>query len=258
MLLISVTAFALTLDQLQSSAQRPGPKLAKNPPPRVENGRAILLLLFTTGLATMGMEVIWIRLFTPYVGPVVYSFARILAAYLLATFAGSQVYRFWSRRHTARAGLLWVSLAFFGLLPLLTSDARLAMNGNLRVLLGVAPFAGVIGFLTPMLVDRWSAGDPDRAGRAYAVNVVGCIVGPLLAGFFLLPWFGERTSMLLLVLPWFAMAMPPAGWHTAPVLANCSRRLACWPRRWPCFFLTRDYETQLSRPASCCATARPR
>ena len=32
------------------------------------------------------MEVIWIRLFTAYIGPVVYSFARILAAYLGATF----------------------------------------------------------------------------------------------------------------------------------------------------------------------------
>ena len=34
------------------------------------------------------------RLFTPYVGPLVYSFAMILAAYLLATFFGSQMYRF--------------------------------------------------------------------------------------------------------------------------------------------------------------------
>lgn len=28
-----------------------------------------LVLLFTTGVTTMGMEVVWIRLFTPYVGP---------------------------------------------------------------------------------------------------------------------------------------------------------------------------------------------
>ena len=119
------------------------------------------------------MEVVWIRLFSTYIGPVVYSFARILAAYLVATFAGSQIYRFWSRRHDRESPLVWVSLAFFGLLALLAADGRIEMRGNLRVLLGVAPFAGVIGFLTPMLVDRWSAGDPDRAGRAYAVNVAG-------------------------------------------------------------------------------------
>jgi hypothetical protein len=77
-----------------------------------------------------------------------------------------------------------------------------------RVFLGVMPFAGMIGFLTPMLVDRWSGGDPDRAGRAYAVNVVGCIVGPLVCGFLLLPLVGEHWSVLLLALPWFAMAFP--------------------------------------------------
>ena len=170
--------------------------------------RSVLLLLFTTGLATMGAEVVWIRLYTFYIGPVVYSFAAILASYLVATFAGSKLYRIWSRRGQERdVGLLWVSLAFFGLLPLLTADSRVAMEPHLRVLLGVAPFAAVIGFLTPMLVDRWSEGDPDRAGRAYAVNVLGCIVGPLLAGFVLLPLFGERVSLLLLALPWFGMAL---------------------------------------------------
>src|SRR4029077_7085915 len=39
--------------------------------------KGILSLLFLTGLATMGMEVVWIRLFTPSIGPVVYSLALI-------------------------------------------------------------------------------------------------------------------------------------------------------------------------------------
>ena len=205
---------------------------------------SVLVLLFTTGLTTMGMEVVWIRLFTPYAGPLVYSFAMILASYLLATFAGSQLYRFWSRHSNEREGtLIWVSLALLGLLPLLTSDTRIQMNSFLRVFLGVAPFAGVIGFLTPKLVDRWSAGDPDRAGRAYAVNVVGCIVGPLVSGFLLLPLFGERACLLLFVLPWFAMAVPFDG----------GSRLRVGQRAWACtilvaalaiYLLTRDFETQ--------------
>src|SRR5271166_1441140 len=189
----------------------------------------------------MGMEVIWIRLFTTYIGPVVYAFAKILAAYLAATFAGSQVYRFWSRRHQRENALLWVSLAFFGLLPLLTADGRLELNANLRVLLGVAPFAAVIGFLTPMLVDRWSEGDPDRAGRAYAVNVVGCILGPLLSGFLLLPWFGEQRSMLLLVLPWFAMAIPLAMRAPRRLLQTATAG-GFIVAALALFFLTQDYE----------------
>jgi spermidine synthase len=226
-----VVSFAAQKSAAPSSAAAPEP--SSTPAILGASERSALLLLFTTGLTTMGAEVVWIRLYTYFIGPVVYSFALILAAYLAATFLGSMAYRVWSRQqrdHESR--LLWISLAFFGLLPLLTADARLFLNNDLRVILGVAPFAGIVGFLTPMLVDRWSGGDPDRAGRAYAVNIVGCILGPLLAGFILLPLFGERTSLLLLALPWFGMALlggkrkeaaethPAAGWHsiTAAVL----------------------------------------
>jgi spermidine synthase len=61
--------------------------------------------------------------------------------------------------------------------------------------------------VTPMLVDRWSGGDPDQAGRAYAVNVVGCIVGPLIAGFLLLPVIGERLVLIVFSLPWIVLGM---------------------------------------------------
>jgi spermidine synthase len=194
----------------------------------------------------MAMEVIWIRLFTPYVGPLVYAFAEILATYLVATFVGSQVYRIWSRQHQQENTLVWVSLALFGVLPLLTADVRLSLGADLRVVLGVAPVAAVIGFLTPMLVDRWSAGDPDRAGRAYAVNVVGCILGPLVSAFVLLPWFGERTSMLLLLLPWFAgvlLSGRKAGRRRLQTFAAAGLLAATLA----VFFSTKGYETQFDR-----------
>jgi len=40
--------------------------------------------------------------------------------------------------------------------------------------------------------------------------VVGCIVGPLLCGFLLLPFLGERWSTLVLTLPWLVMAVRAA------------------------------------------------
>ena len=244
--LIFVSAVSLTLGSSFSKETVPV-AAAQRPSTSVQSSAAILLLLFTTGLTTMGMEVVWIRLFSVYIGPVVYSFARILAAYLAATFAGSQVYRFWSRKHERESTLVWISLAFFGMLALLAADGRIEIRGSLRVLFGVAPFAGVIGFLTPMLVDRWSAGDPDRAGRAYAVNVVGCILGPLLAGFLLLPWFGEQKSMLLLCLPWFAMAIPVA--IRAPRRLWQTALAGGLPGRVPCpFLLHQGLQGGLSRP----------
>jgi spermidine synthase len=169
--------------------------------------KASLVLLFVTGLATMGMEVVWLRLFTPSVGPLVYSFALILACYLFSTFLGSRTYRAWSRAHAnVSTKSLWLVLPVLGLLPLLTTDFRLQIEPWLRVFLGVMPFCAVIGFVTPMLVDRWSSGDPGRAGKAYAWNVLGCILGPIISGFLLLPRLGERVSLLLFALAFFAVA----------------------------------------------------
>src|SRR2546428_1529643 len=57
-----------------------------------------------------------------------------------------------------------------------------------------------------MRLDRWAGGRPDRAGAASAVNGLGRIAGPLLAGFVLLPAVGEHTALVLLALPLFVAA----------------------------------------------------
>jgi spermidine synthase len=57
------------------------------------------------------------------------------------------------------------------------------------------------------MVDLFSSGDPDRAGRAYAINIAGCVAGPLLSGFILLPLLGERISLCLFALPWLVAGL---------------------------------------------------
>jgi predicted membrane-bound spermidine synthase len=170
-------------------------------------GSSTLWLLFATGLTSMGMEVVWTRQFTIYVGTFVYSFATILAVYLAATFIGSSIYRVWSRRHSHEGSLIWLFVWLVSLIPLLTADSRLPMPLWLRAPLGIAAFSGLLGFLTPRLVDRFSEGDPNRAGVGYAVNVAGCVLGPLLAGFILLPHFDERFALVMLALPWLLVAL---------------------------------------------------
>jgi spermidine synthase len=182
--------------------------------------RGILWLLFTTGLYSMAIEVVWIRQFAGYLGNVVYTFAVILALYLGATFIGARVCRWWAHSHDAwHSAPAWILLGLFALLPLVFADRGLpipisthrlgyALIFNIiRVVLGIVPFSGLLGFLMPMLVDHWSLGDPDRAGRAYAVNVVGSIVGPLLAGFWILPWFGDRWGLCAVSLPLFVIGL---------------------------------------------------
>ena len=189
--------------------------------------KSYLVLLLLTGLCSMGMEVVWVRQFTPYVGTVVYAFASILGIYLVATFVGSRIYRSWVARAEDRGrGITWILVGVFSLLPFAAADYRFGTGGDgtpevelllgaLRVALGIFPFCAALGFLTPMLVDRWSGGDPDRAGTAYAINVLGCLVGPLLAGFVLLPRVGVPTSLVLLAVPLLAVGVV-AGLRPAP------------------------------------------
>src|ERR1700758_4144292 len=112
----------------------------------------------------------------------VYAFASILGFYLIATFLGSWFYRRWSGKGEIVPPIVWALVGICMLLPLITADPSLSLwqatarisyfVGVFRVLIALPPFCALLGFLTPMLVDRWSGGDPERAGSAYAVNVM--------------------------------------------------------------------------------------
>ncbi len=206
--LLALSAMALSLGR---SAEKSGaPEMEAKEAIDVPTRRTStpLVLLFLTGLTSLGMEVVWIRQFTPYLGTVVYAFAAILGAYLASTFIGLQIYRLWSRKNRREGTLIWVLLGLFGVLPLVAANPVVDLPGLYR-LAGIAPFSGVLGFLTPLLVDRWSGGDPGKAGKAYAVNVVGCILGPLLSGFLLLPLMSERWVLFVFSLPWLLIGIRP-------------------------------------------------
>jgi spermidine synthase len=179
--------------------------------------RAVPWLLFSTGLLSMGMEVVWVRQFTPYLGTVVYTFAAILTVYLVATFLGSAAYRWSARRRPTVVRTAWgpgalLAVALLAALPTILADPRVAPPGGfaaglVRVAVGIGPFCFALGHLTPRLVDLWSHGDPARAGSAYALNVLGCIAGPLVASFGLLPIMGERWALAVLALPLYAFVL---------------------------------------------------
>jgi len=189
-------------DENSQNAGAPSTRVPLEP---ASERRRLLLLLFWTGLTSMAAEVVWVRTFTAWVGTVVYAFAAILAIYLAATYLGSWIYR----RNVSRArldGWVWALLGFVTLLPLLTADPRLPLPALFRVLIGIVPFSAALGFITPCLLDRVAKGDPGAAGSAYGLNIVGCILGPLLGGFVLLPAVGERGSLALLATPWLALS----------------------------------------------------
>ena len=193
-----------------------------NPPPTFSSGGGrILWLLFLSGLTCMGMEVVWIRSYTPYYGTVVYTFATILSVYLLATLVGSVIYRRWSSRWSKENPVIWSLLATSALLHLVAASPTVDLSRGLRLALGIALFTGLLGFITPMLMDRFSAGNPAKAGTAYAINVAGCILGPLVAGFGLQPFVSEKRALLVLTLPWLIVGI--AQLHPSRGLGWASR-----------------------------------
>lgn len=203
-------------------------------------------LLFATGFTSMGVEVVWIRLFTPALGTVVYAFAVILGLYLAATYLGSLFYR---RRRPAENAPDSLLLAFLGLsvvLPLPFCDPRLPLLYPPRVL-SIVPFSFVVGYITPMILDRISLGDPDRAGKGYAINIVGCVLGPLASGFFLLPWFGERGTLLAFTLPWIGVSLwKSAERYNAKTLAHWLNPAALGLASLALVFGTRSFESQFT------------
>ncbi len=263
--LLALGVFVLSSSRLVNSAEATSPADISQPKGQPSRGSEALVLLFTTGLCSMAMEVVWVREYTVYLGNVVYAFATILALYLAATFLGSYVYRRRVRsRETSTFGLAWVPLGLVALLPLLFADPRLPIPevvdstaqslafGAVRAVLGIAGFSGLVGFLTPMLVDRWSGGNPELAGKAYGINVVGSVLGPLVAGFWILPVAGERWGLVLMSIPLFAAGfvaasrasrsavpifnLPPAGLFAATVGMALLLTLA-----------TKDYATKYPR-----------
>ncbi len=189
---------------------RPAP--AETLPPPTHDGRMTKMLLFSTGFVAMAMEVVWTRAFTPVLKTQVYSFALIVFTYLVATFFGSWMYRVNLRRNRLEPlGKLIAALAITALLPVVANDSRSVVAlywmpsfdpGSAIILLGsICPFCALLGYLTPRLIDGYAAGQPAAAGRVYAINVLGCILGPLFACYVLLPRLSERHALILLALP---------------------------------------------------------
>ncbi len=180
--------------------------------PEVLPDGVIRAVLFSTGFASMAMEVVWSRAFTPLLGTQVYSFASVVFTYLGATFLGSWIYRRdISRRRVISYGTLLIALGFTVFFPVLVNDPRVVaissrpgtmdLSSDIALLASICPFCAVLGYLTPSLIDRYASGRPRRAGQAYAINVVGCILGPLAGGYLLLPYISERWALILLGMP---------------------------------------------------------
>jgi spermidine synthase len=226
---------------------------------RLRTGRLLKWLLFCTGFSAMAMEVVWARAFTPVLRTQVYSFAMIIFAYLGATFVGSTIYRRDVQRSRVRSlsGLLsLISVAAF--LPIVLNDGRFLSSrflvtygvNSVILLLSIWPLCALLGYLTPGLIDEQALGKPAAAGKAYAVNICGCILGPLVASYVLLPSMGERHALILLALPFliffFITRQSLPSWYRNAIYAGIGS-LLIWSLVYSIDFA--DYASQTIPPA---------
>ncbi len=168
------------------SAFDPPAFLAKSAAPS-----GLLFFLFLSGFVSMGLEVVWNRMFSGRLGNGVYAFAIILSIYLLATAAGTLAYR--------AALVRFRSFEIFRFYPFLIPAVLVGMLFTdpfpswfvYALMVTIVPVSFMFGALTPAAMDLFALGDERRAGFAYAVNISGCILGPLVAAYAFLPNMDE-------------------------------------------------------------------
>jgi len=185
----------------ESDADRPEVDASGDPDPAVASEPWLLhALLFGTGLVGVGLEVVGVRVLSQVLENTVFTFANILAVYLLGTSVGAALYgRFASkaiagRPATVAAAMLVVAGASVVLAATAMSTApaileRIAGDGasyaaHLAAEAVVA--AAAFGLPTVVMGALFShlAGliAPSGVGRAYALNTLGSAVAPFVFG----------------------------------------------------------------------------
>jgi spermidine synthase len=182
----------------------------------------VRLLAFWSGACTLGLQVLWMRMFSLVHENSVYSFALVLVVFLIGLSGGAALARWGLRRQQSASrllaggwacGALWITLTpwvFFnmtgGLEYLPTADP---LASNLRLVwiavVTLLPACVALGTALPLLMEMASvdAGRPNESagptlGRLLSVNTAGAIVGPLVVTFLLAPRLGLWGSIVVL------------------------------------------------------------
>ena len=212
-------------------------------------GAAVLPLLAATGLFGIGYEVLVVRVLSQVSENTVYTFAMLLAVYLVGTAIGAAAYQRRSRAlgadPIAWCDRLLVALAFACLLGSASLWAAAAFKAWLSQMLDVGMPAAlaaeaalaVAAFGLPTIVMGALFSDLARRaldagiglGPALGANTLGAAAAPWLFGVVLLPALGAKVALLALGTAYLALASRrawsrPGAWSAAVAAAA----LAVW------------------------------
>jgi len=191
------------------------------------NSPKLITVAVFSGLLALALEVLWTRMFQQVLQNSVYTFSIILVIFLIALAAGSLIARLLATTKLPP----WIVLAFLmtlaGIGALATPFVFLELTNGMRYLgageqwsvylFSVFTGATLVLFLPGVAVGSVfpyllrvaeRSGDAGKVlGRLSAINTAGAIVGSLLAGFVLLSLMGLWTSLLVISLAYFALAL---------------------------------------------------
>ncbi len=217
----SVLAFALAAfppDDPAPADPEPEPE-PETPAPR-SGGVAVAIAL--SGLCALSAEVVWTRLLSLLLGPTVYAFSTILAVYLvglgIGSGAGALLARNLAKPRSAlglcqlllAAAIAWAAWMLSRSLPYWPINPSLSRSFVFNFQLDLLRCAWVLlpatvlwgaSFPLALAAAAPARGDPARlAGRIYAANTAGAIVGALACSLWLIPGIGSQQIQRLLIL----------------------------------------------------------
>ncbi|MEM7393379.1 MAG: fused MFS/spermidine synthase, partial [Verrucomicrobiota bacterium] len=189
--------------------------------------RTLCLLSAASGFVTLGLEVMWTRMFAQVLQNSGYTFSTVLVTFLFALALGGSLAHGLIRRGLPPVRTLSVIMIASALLIAATPFVFHAVTDGLgylgskegwlvyvanvfgTALLVMFPATLLMGAVYPMVI-RLSEGFADTigltVGRLAAANTLGAIAGSLTAGFLLMEWLGLWSGIRFFALAYLLMA----------------------------------------------------
>jgi spermidine synthase len=206
--------------------------------------RRVVSHLAFTGFLGIGYEVVVVRVLSQVTEDTVYTFALLLAVYLLGSAAGAAAYQRWLARHRERDGWgdrLLAALAascLLGSLSLWAAEdvkrwALATLGPGMGNALGAEALLALLAFGAPTLVmgalfshlSRTASAAGVSFGRALGVNTLAASAAPAVCGVLLVPALGPKATLLLIAAGYLATTARNA-WRTKAVWLPAAAALA--------------------------------
>ena len=178
------------------------------------SGKSLLGLAAISGFGTLGLQVLYTRMFSLVFHNSTYTFGIVIAVFLAALALGAAIVGALQRRLSTRRLAGWV--AGFGAIATVASVVLFIWFTDLEyfsygdsfstymlgavglVTMVVGPPILLLGMLLPLIWKMEGGQAGDAVGWLTAVNTMAAALGALMGSFLLLPWVGLWESFALL------------------------------------------------------------